>query len=57
MLHIHPKQSLTSEEIQEIKNIFEDTYFKIDLEIREVDHIPRSKGGKFRYLIQNICEE
>jgi len=53
-LHIHSKNGLDQKEIAEVMETFHKTYFKFDLEIKQVDHIPRSKSGKFRYLVQNI---
>lgn len=54
LLNIHPKEELADKELAEIKNIFHNTYFKFDLDIRQVDHIPRTSSGKFRYLVQNM---
>ena len=53
-LQIHSKGGLQPDELERIREIFHATYFKFDLKIKEVDHIPRSRSGKFRYLIQNI---
>ncbi len=53
-LHIHSKNGLDQKEIAKVKETFLNTYLKFDLEIKLVDHIPRSKSGKFRYLVQNI---
>jgi len=54
ILNIHSKKEMEEEEIKEIKKIFHSTYFKFDLEVQKVDHIARSKSGKFRYLVQNV---
>lgn len=54
LLNIHARTALDELEIEEVRNIFYKTYFKFELEIKQVDHIPRSRSGKFRYLIQNI---
>lgn len=54
LLKIHPKQDLTATDLEEIKKIFHDTYLKFDLDIKLVEKISRTKGGKFRYLVQNI---
>jgi len=54
LLNIYAKSDLKESEIEEIKNIFHNTYFKFELEVQQVDHIPRSRSGKFRYLIQNV---
>jgi phenylacetate-CoA ligase len=54
ILHIHAKTSLNELEIQQVRDIFNNTYFKIDIDIKQVDYIPRAGSGKFRYLVQNI---
>lgn len=54
LLKIHPRVELSETELAEIRKIFHSTYFKFDLDIRLVDDIPRTAGGKFRYLVQNI---
>jgi phenylacetate-CoA ligase len=54
ILNIHSKNEIEEEEILEIKKIFHSTYFKFDLEVQKVNHIARSKSGKFRYLVQNV---
>ena len=54
LLYIHAKEKLDSKQIDNIINEFFDAYFKIDIEIKQVDNIPRTQSGKFRYLIQNI---
>jgi len=54
LLNIHSKEELNESVLQEIKEIFHKTYFKFELEIQLVDHIPRTASGKFRYLVQNI---
>lgn len=53
-LNIHTKEKIKDGQIEEIRKIFLDTYFKFEIEIQQVDDIPRTKNGKFRYLIQNI---
>ena len=53
-VNVHSKDKLNDDQIAEIKKIFLETYFKFDIEVNQVDDIPRTKGGKFRYLVQNI---
>ncbi len=53
-LNVDAKESLTEEELSEIKKSF-NTYFpNIELTIRIVNDIPKTRSGKFRYLIQNL---
>lgn len=54
LLNIHAKEKLDNKQLEDIKKEFLNTYFKIDIEIKQVNHIPRTKSGKFKYLIQNI---
>ena len=54
LLNIHAKEALESSQLDDIKKEFRDTYFKIDIEIRQVNYIARTKSGKFKYLVQNI---
>lgn len=54
VLNISPKEPLSEKEIQVIHDEFENIFKNIQLEICNVDHIERTKSGKFRYLIQNI---
>ena len=56
-VNIHAKEKLNDNQIKEIIKIFKDTYFKFDIEVRQVDHISRTTSGKFRYLIQNIKDD
>ena len=54
LLHIHAKEKLTDYQIEEIKKSFFTAYFKFELQVEQVENIPRTKSGKFKYLIQNI---
>jgi phenylacetate-CoA ligase len=54
LLTIHAKQVLTEAQLAQIRNDFFSAYFKFELEIKQVDGIPRTKSGKFKYLVQHI---
>ena len=53
-VNIHAREKLNDCQIEEIRREFLEVHFKFDIDIKMVDHIPRTKSGKFRYLIQNI---
>jgi phenylacetate-CoA ligase len=53
-VHIHAKYPLKESQIEHIKKVFADTYCKFTLHVEQVDHIPRTSRGKFKYLIQNL---
>jgi phenylacetate-CoA ligase len=53
-LNVQAKEKLTRQQIENIKSTFYRTYFKMALTVHQVDHIPRTNRGKFKYLIQNI---
>jgi phenylacetate-CoA ligase len=54
LVNIHSCEKLTDSQIEEIRRQFLEIHIKVDIEIRQVDHIPITKSGKFMYLIQNI---
>lgn len=54
LLNIHTKEKLGSKEIEDIKKDFLKVYLKFEIEVKQVKYIPRTKSGKFRYLVQNI---
>lgn len=53
-LRVDLKGMLTDAEVAELKSRFSYYYPKINLTLQIVDHIARTKSGKFRYLVQNI---
>lgn len=53
-LIIESKQNLNFNDYKYIKQDFLNIYPNFEIELNEVNHIKRTKGGKFRYLIQNI---
>ena len=53
-LNVQAKDKLTRQQIENIKSTFYKTYFKMALIVQQVEHIPRTNRGKFKYLIQNI---
>jgi phenylacetate-CoA ligase len=54
ILNIHAREKLSDSQFEEIRQLFLEVHFKFDIDINQVDFIPRTKSGKFRYLIQNI---
>jgi phenylacetate-CoA ligase len=54
LVNIHAKGKLTDCQIEEIRSEFLQVHFKFEIDIKQVDNIPRTKSGKFRYLIQNV---
>lgn len=54
LLTVHAKEKLTQDQIDKIKRLFYEVHFKFELEVKQVDNIPRTRSGKFKYLIQNI---
>jgi phenylacetate-CoA ligase len=54
ILKIHAKEKLNDLQVDEIRKIFDSFYPNFELQINQVSDIPRSKSGKFKYLIQNL---
>jgi phenylacetate-CoA ligase len=54
LVNVHAREKLTDSQIEEICREFLEVHFKFEIDVQQVDHIPRTKSGKFRYLIQNI---
>jgi len=54
MLKINPKNNLSASEVNQIKRVFSHFYSGIEIEIKFVNHIPRTERGKFRYFIQGL---
>ena len=55
LVSIVTSEVITNRELQRIKNHLQDRFTnKFDLTVQQVSSIPRTKGGKFRYLIQKI---
>ncbi len=54
VLNIEVKESLTSDELSDIKKEFNSYFPNIELTLKIVDNIPKTRSGKFRYLIQNL---
>jgi phenylacetate-CoA ligase len=48
------KHPLTTAEVKEIKGTCHDYYPGFEVELTENEYIPRTRSGKFRYLIQNL---
>lgn len=53
-IKLKKSSTLDKEEIETLKIKIQTLYENIIFEIKIVDNIPRSKRGKFKYLIQNI---
>jgi phenylacetate-CoA ligase len=53
-VNIHAREPLNDHQIEEIRRKFLEIHFKFDIDIQQVDYIPRTNSGKFCYLIQNI---
>jgi phenylacetate-CoA ligase len=54
LVNIHTREKLTDSQIEDVRRQFLEVHVKVDIEIHQVDCIPRAKNGKFQYLIQNI---
>ncbi len=53
-LNVQAKVKLSQQQIENIKTTFYKIYFKMTITVHQVNHIPRTSRGKFKYLIQNI---
>jgi len=54
LLNIDAKNKFSISDVERVKRTFLDLYPKFDIEIKFVDHIPRTKSGKFRFLVQKL---
>ncbi len=54
VLNIEAKGGLSDASIKRIRQEFEKHYPRIELLIHEVEHIPRTERGKFRYVVQHL---
>jgi len=53
-LKIEVKETLRGEEIRIIQKRFQERFIGFTVKLVEVDQIPRTKSGKFKYLQQNL---
>jgi phenylacetate-CoA ligase len=53
-LNIEPINTLDGADIENIKTAFCRFYPRFEIEIKLVEHIPRTESGKFRYLVQEM---
>ena len=54
LLNIDAKRKFSNSDIESVKRIFMEFYSSFYIEINFVKNIPRTKSGKFRYLIQKL---
>lgn len=54
LLNICAKNQFSISEIDSLKRAFLDFYPRFDIEIKFVDHIPRTKSGKFKFIVQKL---
>jgi phenylacetate-CoA ligase len=54
LLNICAKNKFSISDIESVRKAFLDFYPRFGVEIKFVRHIPRTKSGKFRYLIQKL---
>lgn len=54
LLNIDAKNKFSISDIESVKRTFWEHYSRFDIEIKFVENIPRTKSGKFRYLIQKL---
>ena len=57
VLNLEEKAGFSLTDIEGIKKAFSEIYSRFDIEIKLVENIPRTKSGKFRYLIQKMPVE
>jgi phenylacetate-CoA ligase len=53
-LNLEAGEGVTEASLDRIRRRFEKHYPRIAIEIREVDRIPRTERGKFRYVVQHL---
>lgn len=54
LLSIDAKTKFAISDTESVKRSFGEPYSRFDIEIKFVENIPRTKSGKFRYLIQKL---
>ena len=54
LLNIDVKNKFSISDIEDVKRTFLKFYPRFNIEIKFVDHIPRTKSGKFRFLVQKL---
>ncbi len=54
LLNINAKSRFSISDIDSVKRTFLDLYPRFNIEIKFVHHIPRTKSGKFRFLVQKL---
>jgi phenylacetate-CoA ligase len=54
LLNIQCFEKITDEDIKAMMEVFYSYYLGFELEIKTVDHIERTKRGKFKFLVQNL---
>ncbi|MFL0267491.1 phenylacetate--CoA ligase family protein [Candidatus Clostridium radicumherbarum] len=54
LLNIKSFEEITDEDIKNIKKVFDLHYKGFELQIKSVENIERIRGGKFKFLVQNI---
>jgi len=54
LLNIDVRNKFSISDIDSVKRTFLDFYPRFNIEIRFVDHIPRTKSGKFRFLVEKL---
>ena len=54
VLDVEPEVPLNMTDIEGIKKAFRRIYSRFDIQIELVESIPRTRSGKFRYLIQKM---
>jgi len=54
LLNIDAKSKFSISDIDSVKRTFLHFYSRLNIEIKFVHHIPRTKRGKFRFLVQKL---